>query len=37
MNVPNIFAKRIYIRLERDGFICTAQYGELLKVDEVLD
>jgi hypothetical protein len=29
VNVRNIFTKRIYIRLEGDAFICTAQYGEL--------
>ena len=29
MNLPEIFTKRIYIRLMGNEFICTVQYGEL--------
>jgi hypothetical protein len=29
VNLPEIFTKRIYIRLEGDALICTVRYAEL--------
>jgi hypothetical protein len=29
MNLPNIFRKRMCIRLDGDAFICIVQYGNL--------